>query len=58
MIPGTWRHAQPIIFELARSIEERDRRTDGPTQHAAILINVLQCAGAPHWLVAPLTSIQ
>jgi putative two-component system response regulator len=41
MIPGTRRHAQHIIYELARSIEERDRLTYDHCRRVAIYANRL-----------------
>jgi putative two-component system response regulator len=41
MIPGTRRHAQYIIYELARSIEERDRLTYEHCRRVAIYANRL-----------------
>jgi putative two-component system response regulator len=41
MIPGTRRHAQHVIYELARSIEERDRLTYDHCRRVAIYANRL-----------------
>lgn len=41
MIPGTRRHAQYVIYELARSIEERDRLTYDHCRRVAIYANRL-----------------
>jgi len=41
MIPGTRRHARHIVYELARSIEERDRLTYDHCRRVAIYANRL-----------------
>jgi putative two-component system response regulator len=41
MIPGSRRHAQHIVYELARSIEERDRLTYDHCRRVAIYANRL-----------------
>jgi putative nucleotidyltransferase with HDIG domain len=47
IIPGTRRHAQQIIYELARSIEERDKLTYDHCRRVAIYANRL--ARALEW---------